>query len=798
MESNTDKKSFIRTFAELLVLHRGAVMALLLVFTTILGYFMATRLSLAVVLEEMIPPNHTYVKVYNKFRSVFGGVNTSLFVLKVEDGTIYTEEFLQSLKELTDEIYYYDEVDRFSVQSIALKKTKEISGEAGTIRIESLMWPDVPSTPEKLEHLRGAARDLYGGLYVSLDDTAAVVVADFVSGVDVNKLFDFTRKLKEKYDTADRELHIVGRPVLLGWIQSYMWEMGMIFMFSFLLICAVCYFYYRSVIGVIVPMIKALLTTIWGFGFIALAGYNVNPLMLLLPFFVFASILSHAVQIMSRFYEEYARIGDFEKALVETLVALIKPSFAAIVTDALGFSVLYAAQIPTIQILAILCTVWILSITIAVTFSAAAFFVIPMPEKLNMHGRNTLNRLTAKVTTYDHARTVMIVSGVILVVAFFFSKLVPIGDTEPGSPILWPDSEFNQAAEVINDTFTNLGTDMVQVYVQGPEATMLSPEAHKVTAGLDRYLRERIPEYGGTQSLVPFIEKTNAVLNEGDPSYEYVPGDAQAVGQTLYFFRSRGDPNDLDPFADKEWKNGNITFFLKDHKQTTLEATRDAMKEYFASLGVIPGVKFYYPGGASGLVLATNEEIAHSHTRTVVSIVIMISILVYVTYRSVAAVLLIAGMLLLADFLSLTYMYFAGIGLNLDSLPIAAIGMGRGVDYGIYILDRIKEEYAKLGDVHEACRVTIDTTGAAIIFTALTMVIPLVPWYFVSSLRFQGQMGILLAMILFWHAVGAIVYLTAGVTYFKPKSLLVYEGKKKEEPAKERGPSPAASVVATS
>jgi uncharacterized protein len=777
-EPNRKKGDWIRSFAELLVHHRSAVMVLLLVFTTILGYFMVTRLSLRVVLEEMIPPNHEYTKVYNKFRPVFGGVNTSVFALRVKEGSIYDEDFLTRLKGLTDEIYYYDDVDRFSVQSITLKKTKEISGEAGAIRIQSLMWPDVPKTPDQLEHLRLVTRDLYGGAFVSLDDKAAAVTADFKSEVDFTGLLQFTRELKAKYETENISLEVIGRPVLLGWIENFMFEMGMIFLMSFGLIIAVCYYYYRSFAGVLVPLLKALLTTVWGFGFIALAGYNVNPLMLLLPFFVFASILSHAVQIMSRFYEEYAKLGDFEQALVETLAALLKPSFAAIITDALGFSVLYLAEIPTIQILAILCTVWILSITIAVTFSAAAFFVIPMPKKLNMHGRDTLNRLTSKVATHEHARTVMIACAIIAAVAFYFSQKVTIGDTTAGTPILWEDSEYNQASRIINESFTNLGSDMMQVYVQGPEATMLSPEAHRIIEGLDRYLRERIPSFGGAQSLVPFIKKTNAVLNEGDPSYEYIPGDQESVGQTLYFFRSRGDPNDLDPFADKDWKNGNVTFFLKDHKQTTLTAVSDAMHEYFSKIGAVPNVKFYYPGGASGLVLATNEEIHSSHARTVVSITLMISILVFVTYRSIAAVLLVAGLVLMADFLSVTYMYFTGIGLNLDTLPIAAIGMGRGVDYGIYILDRIKEEYAKVGDVEKACRITIDTTGAAIIFTALTMVIPLVPWYFISSLKFQGQMGILLAMILFWHAVGAIIYLTAGVAYFRPKSLLIRHDEK--------------------
>jgi len=778
-QNHTD--DWTRRFATLLVEHRTAVMILLVIFTSFLGYFMVTRLSLRVVLEEMVPPQSTEVKLYKRFSPVFGGVNTSLFAMKVKQGAIYQADVLKTYQQMSDDIYFYKDTDRFSVQSLTLKKTKLIAGEAGAIRIQALMWPDVPTQPEELEQTRLEARRLYGGQLVSLDDTMAVIIASFKPDVDYTNLYQFTRDLKKKYENQNIELHMVGRPIILGWISHYMYEMMVIFALSFALITAVCWFYFRSLIGVFVPLIKALLTTIWGFGFIAMVGYNVNPLMLLLPFFVFATILSHAVQIMSRFYEEYARLGDFDQALIESLAALLRPSFSAILTDAMGFSVLYLAKIPTLQILAILCTIWLLSITVAVTFSAAAFFVIPMPEKLTMYGRDMLNRITAKIATYERARTVLVCTGVVLIAAFILSTRVITGDPTPGSPIFWPDAEYNRSAAAINTTFTNLGTDVMQVYVQGPEATMVSPSVYRLIEGLERYLRERIPEFGGVQTLVPIVKQVNAVLNEGDPSYEYVPKSPEAVGMNIYFFRSRGDPNDMDIFADKEWKNGNLTFFLKDHKHATLEKVTAAVREYFSSVGTVPDVKFYYPGGQGGLIKATNEEIESGHLTTVAVIVTTIMIVIYVTYRSLAAALILMVMLLLADFLSLTYMYFAGIGLNLDTMPIAAIGMGRGVDYGIYLIDRIKAEYAKCRDVHLACRVAIDTTGSAIIFTAMTMVVPLIPWYFISSLRFQGQMGLLLAMILFWHAVGAIIYLTAAIVYFKPKSILRVPEEEEEE-----------------
>lgn len=766
------KQDWVRHFATLLVMYRTPVMIVMAAFTTFLGYFMITQLSLKVVLEEMISPGKTPVKLYEKFTPIFGGGNTALFEARVKKGTIYNKQFLENYSKLTNDIYYFDGTNRFSVQSIALKKTKDIEGKVGAIRIEAIMWPSVPQTADGLNAMRRALRNLYGGQLVSLDDKSAMIMADFKSEVRPLKVFNLTRQLKRKYETPNLKLNIVGRPVLLGWIEHYTLQMALIFLLSFVLIALTCWLYFRSAAGVIVPIMKAVLTTIWGFGFIAMCHYNVNPLMLLLPFFVFATILSHAVQIMSRFYEEYARLRDFDQALVETLSALLRPSFSAIVADAIGFSMLYLVAIPTLQVLAILCTVWLLSITVAITFSAAAFFVIPMPENLKSYGRETLQKFTRFIEIGGGARYVLLGAVVVIISTGFMAAKVIIGDPNPGTPILWQDSEFNQASESINSHFARLGTDTMQVYVEGAENSMLLPKVLRITEGLTRYLKHQVLEMGGAQTLVPIVREVNAVVNEGDPSYKYIPGSAEEVAMDVYFFSSRGDPNDMDTLIDKQWKTANLTFFLKDHRYDTLKRATETMKSYFTRMGGLTGVTFYYPGGQGGLDLATNEVVHRAHYETTLFVMLTIMLLVWITYRSFAAAIMLGGMLLLADFLSLAYMYIAAVGMTLNSLPIAAVGMGRGVDYGIYMFDRVKEEFEKCGSVALAVRRAIDTTGSAIIFTGLAMIIPLLPWYFVSSLRFQGQMGLLLAMILFWHVVGALVYLPAAILYFKPKSIL--------------------------
>jgi hypothetical protein len=137
----------------------------------------------------------------------------------------------------------------------------------------------------------------------------------------------------------------------------------------------------------------------------------------------------------------------------------------------------------------------------------------------------------------------------------------------------------------------------------------------------------------------------------------------------------------------------------------------------------------------------------------------------------VAAIILMIP-LNLANLVTLTVMYFLGIGLNVNTLPVVGVGVGTGIDYGIYLLSRLCEEYQKTGEyTFNTLSLSLRTTGKAIFFTSTTMTAGVIFFYFLSSLRFQAEMGLLLAIILFINMVGALVLIPSLVYVFKPKFL---------------------------
>jgi predicted RND superfamily exporter protein len=341
------------------------------------------------------------------------------------------------------------------------------------------------------------------------------------------------------------------------------------------------------------------------------------------------------------------------------------------------------------------------------------------------------------------------------------------------SAILWPDSRFNSDSESINTRFSFLGSDIMQVYIEGDKDTMLDPTVYHQTEAMDRYIYEHMSEVRPAQSLVPIIKLVHSVLYEGDPSYEILPDKKEEIGFDIYMYRSRGEPGDFAAFTNTEWEIGNVSFFLEDHSVPTIEKIGTTISDFFdIEREIVSDAEFLYQGGQVGIIEALNEEITSSNISIMIAIAIVITLCIFVYYRSLIVAVILLFSLATANFLTYAFMAWKGVGLNVSTLPLAALGVGLGVDYGIYMLDRIKEEYAKgVGNVSDAIHKAFMTSGNAIFITAVTMIGPLLPWAFMSPLRFQAEMGMLLGLVLFMNMLGSLLFVPAALAAFRPKAI---------------------------
>lgn len=773
----------IRKVSSYTVNNPKLILAVMAALTAVMLVFAITGTSLRVVLDEMLPRHHENVEAFKKYGQRFGGVNSVIVTVTNKRGDVYDPEFLEKYRKISDEIYFNDDLNRALLEALSQRKVRAVSGTAGAVQFDPMMWPSIPTSPEEIAKFRRLLLQQFGGYYVSADQKSLLIAAEFQEGTDFGKAYRFLETIREKYEGPDIEIAMVGRPVLLGFVETVMPDVLVIFAVSVLVIALILWIYFRSLIGVLVPIGVSLAVTIWGFGVMGLFGYNLDPLLLLLPFFVFATVLSHAVQFVSRVYEELAEGGSMRDVIQRSLEKFLFPSTAAVLTDAAGFAVLALLTIPSLRSLGIVCTLWLLSLTPKIVVAGAILTLTPKPAPFHPHlpGTGLLVRLSAP----RFGKMVNIpLFAALLVAGIIVSQRLTIGDTV-GSPILWETARYNVDSAKINRDFNRIGTDAMQIYIDGPSETMLRPDVYHRIEGLDRYVYEHAAEATPAQSLVDVVKNVNAVLWEGDPSYMYVPDSADEIGFNIYMFRSRGEAGDFDIYTDPDWKTGKISIFSSDHRAQTVDRLEGAARDYLRSVPPLKDAAFVASGGQIGLTQAINEEIRGKHDLLFYAIIgtLLASILLY--YRSWKIAVIIASILIMSHFVSQAIMVFMGIGLNINTLPLAALGTARGVDYSIYVVDRLREEFRGGKAFSEAARIAIQTSGQAVMVTALTMIAPLLAWYFVSPIRFQAEMGLLLAVILGLNMAGALLLVPAGVGLLRPKGFLKLDAEDTDRPSAE-------------
>lgn len=773
-----DQTSHIRTLRPSLISQVAAytttkpkqIVFVMGVVTAIMLAFAIMGTSLRVVLDEMLPAKHQNVEAFKKYGHQFGGVNSVIISVTNKRGDVYNPAFLNEYRKIADEVYFNEDSNRALLEALSLRKVRAVSGTSGAVQFDPMMWPEVPSTPDELSKFRRLLLQQFGGYYVSADQRSLLIAADFREGSDFKNVYNFLDSTRKKYESADIQIEMVGRPVLLGYIETIMPRILVIFAVSIIVIGIILWLYFRNVIGVVVPIGVSLAVTIVGFGVMGIFRYNLDPLLLLLPFFVFATVLSHAVQFLSRVYEELPNGGEMPDVIRRSLEKFLFPSTAAVLTDAAGFAVLALLTIPSLRSLGIVCTLWLLSLTPKIVVAGALLALTKKPKLFEPHLMGT--ELLVRIANPKFGKYVNIpIFTLLLIGGIFVSQKLTIGDTV-GSPILWDSARYNIDSAKINRDYNRIGTDVMQIYVDGPSETMLRPDVYHRIEGLDRYVYEHAPQATPAQSLVDVVKNVNAVLWEGDPSYQFIPDSADEIGFNIYMFRSRGEAGDFDIYTDSEWKTGKVSIFSTDHRAAVVDSLHKHAANYLASEPKLTGVSFVMAGGQIGLTKAINDEIHSKHDLLFYAIIgtLLLSILLY--YRSWKIAVIIASILVMSHFVSQAIMVFMGIGLNINTLPLAALGTARGVDYSIYIIDRIREEFREGKGFREASETAMRTSGQAVMVTAVTMIAPLLAWYFVSPIRFQAEMGLLLAVILALNMAGALLVVPAAIGILRPKGFL--------------------------
>jgi predicted RND superfamily exporter protein len=765
--------------AAIWVVKKRAVILAGIIFVTILFSYLAVKIEMYTAFADLLPKNHPYIQVHNQFWKTFGGANVVLLSVQVTDGDIFNPTVLEKIKKLTEIIERTPGANNYQIFSLARQKVKDVRATAWGIEVQPVMWPNVPRTAEEIERLRNIvyANPTIVGRLVSEDGKAALISAAFhEERLNYAALFQRIQAAIKELEDGNTHVFAAGEPILYGWIYHHLRAISLIIALTCLSILVVLICYYRNFNGVLIPIISALVTFIWGTGFTALLGYNFEPLILVVPFLIAARTISHSIQFRERFFEELERCGDKEQAAIESAAGLMMPGSISIVTDAIGLTVLLVAPMPILTKLAVAGSFWVLSNLVTVVILdpiLCCYFPTPSrPVKGGEgHWLDAPLRASANFCVHRLGRVVVVACfAAVAIWSLYWYQFLTVGDSGSGSTLLWPDSEYNQAVRHINEKFQ--GTDHLYVIVQGQaESTMKSPKVLATIEAFQRYML-RSPHVGGSDSLVDLTRQINTVLHYNDPRWGLLPHTGEEVGGIVMVAEHGSEPGDFDRWVNYNFQHGRVTFFLYDHKGDTLRAVIERAKQFIES-NPLEGAELKLASGYAGVLAAANEVIARSDKLTLGLMLAAQLVFCAIGFRSLAAGLLFVGVVLLSNTFGMALMAYWGMGLNVNTLPVISLGIGFGEDYGIYIVSRAIEEYQRQAssDLNSALVDAVTTAGKAVLFTAFLISAGIALWSF-SPLRFQAEMGSQLLIILSMNMLGGLFLLPALIAFLKPKFIV--------------------------
>jgi predicted RND superfamily exporter protein len=762
----------IEAFCRFTLRFRLPLLGLLIGLTAFMAY-QAKQVKVESRTLDVFPATHPYVETFSKYSDIFGGASRIVVQVEVKEGTIFNRATLEKIQRITKAIELLPAVSNYQVLSIATRKTKNVVVDAEIgMRSVPVMWPTLPTTPEEIEHVREniLSNRLYYGSLVSLDERAALIVAGFFEAkMDPKLLYDKIHEIALKESDANTSVHAIGRPMIVGSVVTQAPRIALIILITTFSMLAVLAVYFRHALGVFVPACAAIVSAIMGFGFLGLIKANFDPLVMVVPFIITARALSHSVQIVTRYLEEYDHRKDRVEAAVAASIGVFKPGALAIFIDIVGILFIALAPIPLLQKLAYLGSFWLLSIFVsAMVLSPILLSLLPVPKKRKSAGKvvdNVLAWIGDLCATAAQRKRVFIISAATLLVGFVFARNLVIGDVHPGTPVFWPDSEYNLATDRIAKRFAN--TEEFTVVVEGASRDSIkSPEVLSTIEAFQRHM-EGLEEVGATSSIVDIIPRQVSIMHGSDPKWELVPDSKEEAGFFLEMLYTTGDPGDLTRFVTMDSKNANVTLFLKDHKGETLRKVVGHAKQ-FIDAHPLKNATFRLAGGYGGLLAAINEEVAALDVRITLGAFGAVFLCCVLAFRS-----FIAGVLFLLPLVGSNYLTYAlmgakGIGLDVSTLPVVALGVGLGVDYGLYVVENIQEAVAEGKSVEASVIHGIRSAGKGVLVTGVTMSLGLAFWWF-SFLRFQAEMGLLLLFWLTISMLGGLILLPAILVHFKPK-----------------------------
>ena len=778
--------------------YRPLVILLCLLATIVLGY-QATRIKLNASFEKMIPSAHPYVLNYLANKSDLNGLGNSVRIaVAAGGGNIYERSYMDTLQRLNDELFLLPGVDRPFMKSLWTPSTRWASVTEDGLDGGTVIPDGYDGSSASLAQLRAnVARSGEIGQLVAADFKSSIVFVPLLEknpqtgqALDYGDLSARLEQIRAKYEKEGVRIHITGFAKIVGDLIDGLQQVLLFFLLAIAIAGAVLFWYTRCWRSTTLVVVCSLVAVLWQCGLLATLGYELDPYSVLVPFLVFAIGMSHGAQKMNGIMQDVGRGTHRVVAARYTFRRLFAAGLTALLCDAVGFAVLVSIQIKVIQDLAIVASIGVavliftnlvllpvlLSYT-GVSAKAAARTLQADSAGPDGAAQPWLWAFLDRFTRRRWAAATVAVSVLLGGLGYLYSLNLQVGDLDPGAPELRADSRYNRDNGFMVANYAASSDILVVMVKTAPDQCT----RYSTLASVDAlaWQLEQLPGVDSTNSMAALSKLATTGYNEGSFKwYDLIP-NAGALGAV----QTRA-PREL---FNQGCSLLSLYVYLKDHKAATLTRVVDAV-EAFAAANNTAEVQFQLAAGSAGIEAATNIVVKQAMRDMLFWVYGAVILLCYATFRSWRAVAVAILPLVLTSILCEVLMVVLGMGVKVATLPVIALGVGIGVDYALYVLSVMLTRMRAGASLSSAYLHALQFTGRVVILTGVTLAVAVATWLF-SPIKFQADMGILLAFMFLWNMLGALVLVPALAYFLMPQKAAHRAG---AEP--QAAPTPAAAA----
>jgi len=766
--------SFINV-VEAALFRRRLFVLICFMLTSIFLLFQATQIKLDAAFTKHIPLNHSYMKTYLKHQENFGGANNVLISVCDNSGDIFNPDFFTALKGVHDKLFFIPGVDRIQVKSLFSPSTRFVEivedGFAGGPVIPANFQPDEAGLAIVKGNIEKAG--IVGSIVA--DDYSCSMVKTSLMEIDPNtgeKLDSIVvagqleNDIRAEFEKDNISVHIIGFTKMVGDVAQGAKGVVTFFAIAIAITTLMVFWFSRSIALTVLPIACSLIAVVWQLGMLSTLGFGLDPMSILVPFLVFAIGVSHGVQMINSVAKMVNNGKTSKEAAQLSFRVLLVPGGIALLSDTVGFMTLLSIDIGIIRELAITASLGVAMIILTnLVLLPLLVSYIHVPKNNQQKKSKALPatdgiwHFMSAFATRKVAVFILAFTAVLYIVGYINAQNMKIGELHAGAPSLHEESRYNQDTFLITDKYA-ISVDYMSIIV---ETTADACTYYDHMDVIDRF-QWRMENIAGVQSavsLASIAKIVNSGYNEGNPKWRVLSRNQQTLVQSIARVPSSSGLLNSDCSAMP------VILFLEDHKAETINRVVDAVKIAAADLGN-DNLSFKLASGPVGVMAATNEAVEAAQIPMMLYVYGAVIILCLLSFRSLRATIAVVVPLYVVSTLAQWLMTTLDIGLTVSTLPVIALGVGIGVDYGIYILSTMSVKLRNGATVQSAYFDALKERGSAVLITGVTLAIGVSTWFF-SDLKFQVDMGILLTFMFLVNMIAAILVLPAIAAFLWPQ-----------------------------